>query len=93
MYLHEIAAKICALMPTAKLNKKKCTFNICTTSDGAQYIYFTVFFNDCGEETNKSLVFYEFHTQEQHAEKLQNIEQFLNDQLRAKQLHDNITYK
>jgi hypothetical protein len=92
MDLHEIAAQICAQMPTAKANKRKCAFNICTTSDGAQYLYFTVFFNDCGEETNKSLVFYEFHTQDQHTEKLERIEQYLNGEIEAKQLHDNITY-
>ena len=91
MDLHEIAAQICALMPLAKTNKRKCTFNICTTSDGAQYLYFTVFFNDCGEETNKSLVFYEFHTEQQHTEKLENIEKYLSGQISAKQLCDNIT--
>lgn len=88
MNLSDIAINICALMPAAKANKRKCTFNICTTSEGSQYLYFTVFFNDCGEETNKSLVFYEFHTQEQHAEKLEKIEQFLNGQINAKELYN-----
>jgi hypothetical protein len=91
MDLYEISAKICALMPTAKANKRKCTFNICTTSDGAQYLYFTVFFDEMLKDANKSLVFYEFHTEQQHAEKMQNIEQFLNGKISAKQLHDNIT--
>lgn len=88
MDLNEIVAKICAQIPTAKANKIKCTFQICTTSEGSQYLYFTVFFNDYGEETNKSLVFYEFNTQEQHAEKLEKIEQFLNGQISAKELYN-----
>ena len=88
MDLHEIAAKICGLTPAAKANKIKCTFSISTTSEGSQYLYFAVFFNDCGEEINRSLVFYEFHTQDQHTEKLDKIEQFLNGEITAKELYN-----
>ena len=88
MELSKIAANLCAKIPSAKANKIKCTFSVSTTSEGSQYLYFTVFFNDCGEETNRSLVFYEFHTQEQHAQKLGKIGQFLNGEISAKELYN-----
>ena len=79
MYLNEIAAKICALMGSATAKEIKCGIRFNTTLSKEQYITFSVFWvlDNKSREEVKNIDFYEFHVNEQRAEKLEKIERLL----------------
>jgi hypothetical protein len=80
MDLHEIAAKICTQMGAISAKEIKCGIRFNTTTCKEQYITFSVFWvlDNKSREEIKNIDFYEFHTDQQRAEKLERIERLLS---------------
>ena len=79
MDLHEIAAKICALMGSNTAKEIKCGIRFNTSPDKVQYLSFSVFWilDNKSREEIKNINFYGYHSDEQRAEKLERIERLL----------------
>jgi hypothetical protein len=78
-------------MRTAKAKERKVSLSFTTQNDGTQVVFFTVFWQpfDVSNERTKSLFFYEFQSDNEHKEKIQKIDQYLQGEINEYQLFNN----
>jgi hypothetical protein len=88
MDLHKITIAITKQMAMKKAKERKVSLSFTTQNDGTQSVFFTVFWQpfDVSNERNKFLCFYEFQSDNEHKEKIQKIDQYLQGEINEDQL-------